>query len=221
MRKVWTILFSIIIFTAIGWAGVFPSFKKANVVETTSDNLDDLNKIELLSAVPLGKEAELIKKFQKKEGLDLLKKFERYKDIMVETTRGGEVLLITIPASRLFMPNDIDLTARAHIYLEPFKRYLKRPDMYWVILDMHTDNTGSEAYTDSLALNRVNSVFSWFADSGCDTRYLFPTASGQNEPLPNNNNQSMEDRAKNRRLEIYLVPGKLMLESAKNGRIVF
>lgn len=31
----------------------------------------------------------------------------------------------------------------------------------------------------------------------------------------------MTNRAKNRRLEVYLVPGKKMLEQAKKGRIVF
>ena len=34
-------------------------------------------------------------------------------------------------------------------------------------------------------------------------------------------NNSMSNRERNRRLEVYLVPGKKMLEQAKKGRIVF
>ena len=42
---------------------------------------------------------------------------------------------------------------------------------------------------------------------------------GDEMPLVPNN--SMSNREKNRRLEVYLVPGKKMLEMAKKGRIVF
>jgi outer membrane protein OmpA-like peptidoglycan-associated protein len=86
---------------------------------------------------------------------------------------------------------------------------------------MHTDNTGSEVYTDRLSLQRVNAVFDWFDDQGCDTRFLFPTASGAAEPLPGNNNESLQQRRQNRRLEILLVPGEKMIEEAKKGRIAF
>lgn len=185
-------------------------------------NLDDLDKYGLLAANPLGKQAELVKKFQVKEGVAILNgPLAKYKDIKVEKMRDGEVLLITIPASRLFLPNDTLLRKDAGKYLQPFKRYLKNPDMYWVVLDMHTDNTGSEQYTDNLSLQRVSAVFDWFEDQECDTRYLFPTASGASEPLPGNDNQTLAERAENRRLEILLVPGKKMTEEAKKGKIAF
>lgn len=38
-------------------------------------------------------------------------------------------------------------------------------------------------------------------------------------PLVENN--SLTNRERNRRLEVYLVPGTKMLEQAKKGRIVF
>ncbi len=41
------------------------------------------------------------------------------------------------------------------------------------------------------------------------------------DDMPLKPNNSVENRADNRRLEIYLVPGKKMLEQAKKGRIVF
>lgn len=185
-------------------------------------NLDELDKYGLLLANPLGKQADLIKKFQVKEGVAILNgPLARYSDIKVEKMRDGEVLLITIPASRLFMPNDTVLRRDAGKYLSPFKRYLKMPDMYWMVLDMHTDNTGSEQYTDELSLQRVSAIFDWFEDEDCDTRYLFPTASGASEPLPGNDNETLAKRAENRRLEILLVPGKRMVEEAKKGKIAF
>lgn len=91
--------------------------------------------------------------------------------------------------------------------------------MYRVMLVMHTDNTGSDAYRDQITIDRVNSVFDWFGNSGSDTRYLFSYALGDEMPLKPND--SMDNRDRNRRLEIYLVPGEKMVEQAKKGRISF
>lgn len=197
-------------------------------IDKISESLQDLNKLGLLSALPLGKDTSLIKKMQLKQGNLLFKEYDRLnkgrnkRDIAtVEKFRNGEVLLITIPSSLLFYPNETTLTPNASKYLSPLVRFLKNPDMYWMVLDMHTDNTGSKEYTDSLALDRVDAVFEWFENNGSDTRFLFPTASGSTEPLPGNKNLSMESRARNRRLEVYLIPGNKMLDQAKKGRIGF
>ena len=137
----------------------------------------------------------------------------------MEAYRNKEVLLITIPAHLLFAPNSTELKQGASDYLSPIKRYLKDPDMYRVMLVMHTDNTGSAVFRDQLTADRVNTVFDWFDNTGIDTRYLFSYALGDDMPLKPND--SMENRDKNRRLEIYLVPGKKMVEQAQKGRIAF
>ena len=89
--------------------------------------------------------------------------------------------------------------------------------MYRVLMVMHTDNTGSTSYTDSLSLERVESIYEYLDDMGVDTRYLFPTGAGSTDPLVPNN--TADGRARNRRLEIYLIPGTLMQDEAKKGRI--
>lgn len=126
---------------------------------------------------------------------------------------------MTIPASQLFMPNETTLRPSASALLNPIKRYLKDPDMYRVLMVMHTDNTGSEAYRDNITELRAEAVFDWFNNQHVNTKYLFPYAYGDEMPLVENN--TMGNRSKNRRLEIYLMPGRKMLEQAKKGRIVF
>ena len=188
-----------------------------------SEDLDELTLPEMINSVELDKKsAELIRKFQDKEGRNRLhgKEYNAQKNgCTVETYRNKEVLLITIPASKLFAPNEIELRREAASLLAPLKRYLKDPDMYRVLLVMHTDNTGSEGYRDNLTEERSTALFDWFVDQGADTRFLFSYAMGDEMPLVPNN--SMSNREKNRRLEVYLVPGKKMLEMAKKGRIVF
>lgn len=183
--------------------------------------LDDLNFIEMLNSVDAGDASSLIQKFQAKEGKNKLLngKYNPAGECKVEAFRNKEVLLITIPAHLLFDPNDINLKESASQYLSPILRYLKEPDMFRVMLVMHTDNTGSEEYRDKITIDRVNSVFDWYEDSGADTSYLFSYALGDAMPLKPND--SMENRRQNRRLEIYLVPGKKMVEEALKGRIAF
>ena len=187
------------------------------------EDLDEMSFTEMINSVPLdSKSADLIRKFQDKEGRNRLhgREFSLAKNnCTVETFRNKEVLLVTIPASALFAPNDTVLRHGADKLLAPFKRYLKDPDMYRVLMVMHTDNTGSESYRDELTEKRSNAVNDWFLDQDADCTYLFPYAFGDDMPLVPNN--SMSNREKNRRLEIYLMPGKKMLEQAKKGRIVF
>ncbi|MDE6077808.1 MAG: OmpA family protein [Muribaculaceae bacterium] len=185
------------------------------------ESLDELDFIEMINSVDVSKYSDLIQKFQTKEGKTKLLngKYNPKGECTVEAYRNKEVLLITIPAHLLFNPNETDLKKGASEYLAPIRRYLKEPDTYRVMLVMHTDNTGSEHYREQLTADRVNSVFDWYENSGSDTRYLFSYALSDDMPL--RPNDSMDNRDKNRRLEIYLVPGQVMLEQAKKGKISF
>lgn len=183
--------------------------------------LDEMTKEELLFSLALGKQAPLIKKFQEKEATRLLNNNYNPKKngCNIETMRSGEVIIITIPTDLLFLPNERTLIDDCDNLLSPIQRYLKTPDFYRVLLVMHTDDTGSETYTDELSLDRVDAVFDWFETHSTNTTYLFPTASGASEPLFGTKNNTVKNRAKNRRLEIYLIPGEEMLRQAKLGRI--
>ena len=183
--------------------------------------LDEMTKEELLFSLALGKQAPLIKKFQEKEATRLLNNNYNPKKngCNIETMRSGEVIIITIPTDLLFLPNERTLIDDCDNFLSPIQRYLKTPDFYRVLLVMHTDDTGSETYTDELSLDRVDAVFDWFETHNTNTTYLFPTASGASEPLLGTKNNTVKNRAKNRRLEIYLIPGEEMLRQAKLGRI--
>ena len=154
---------------------------------------------------------DAVQDFQYKQAVELIK--QNYE---VELTRDNEVIIVTIPAERLFASNDTVLAATGPAALKPMLRYLKNPGFYKLLLVMHSDDTGSKAYTVRLTRSRVNAVFDWF-DANGDVDYIVPYALGSNDPL--NANDSMEKRRKNRRLEIYIVPNDVMLEQAKRGAI--
>lgn len=213
MKRLFFTILTAALLSSGGWAQ--KKAQSSGRVET----LDALPLIEMLNSVETGKTSELIQKFQNKEGKTRLinGKFGPKSGCTVEALRNKEVLLVTIPASMLFGPNATELLPTAGEFLAPFRRYLKDPDMYRVVMVMHTDNTGSEQYREELTNARADSVFEWFDKSGVNTSYLFPYALSDTMPLAENT--SVADRAANRRLEIYLVPGTKMVEQAKKGRI--
>lgn len=187
--------------------------------------LEDLTFKAMLKSVDLSKEqraADLIRRFQDLEARQKLMNgplSPRHGDCNIEAFRKKEVILVTIPASLLFAPNSTELLPDAATYLKPITRYMKDPDMYRVLLVMHTDNTGSPEYRDDITAYRVDAVTEWFDASGADTSYTFSYAFGDESPLLPNT--SIENRSSNRRLEIYLMPGEKMLQEAKKGKIDF
>ena len=134
----------------------------------------------------------------------------------VELMRDQQVIVVTIPASQLFDANDTILTDVGKAVIRPLLKYLANPGFYKMLLVMHSDNTGSDAYTLGLTRDRVNAVFDWI-DEQAGTEFVVPYALGPTEPLVDNN--SFENRRLNRRLEIYLVPEEVMLDQAKRGNV--
>ena len=216
-------LFKTFLFASLLTCGILPvSSQTRKDAHERVEALDELSFTEMINSVPLDeKSASLVRKFQEKEARErVLKSYGLSRNgCNVETFRNKEVLLVTIPASKLFAPNSTELRSDAAAYLTPLKRYLKDPDMYRVLIVMHTDNTGSEAYREKITEERSTAVFDWFESQNLDTEYLFSYAYADEMPLKENN--SMSNRDQNRRLEIYLVPGEKMADQAKKGRIVF
>ena len=180
------------------------------------DHLDDIYEMSLdenlvTPEIKNDKQADKIQDFQ----YDMAVAFKK-SNYDVEIMRDDEVIVVTIPASQLFEANDTVLTSLGEKQLKPFLRMIKNPGFYKLLLVMHSDNTGSSEYTLNLTRQRVNAVFDWFDENG-SVDYVVPYALGETDPLVDNN--SVENRKTNRRLEIFLVPEQTMLQQAKKGRI--
>jgi outer membrane protein OmpA-like peptidoglycan-associated protein len=66
----------------------------------------------------------------------------------------------------------------------------------------HTDSTGSDAINEPLSLNRARTVRDYLADRGVPSSRLEIAGRGPREPVADN--ATVEGRAKNRRVEIFL-----------------
>lgn len=164
-----------------------------------------------LPEVKSGKQADRVTAFQYNAAVAYKKK-----NLDVELMRDGEVIIITFQSTRIFAEGDTVLTKDGAKALQPMLAALKPQGFYKMLLVMHSDNTGSETYTYELSRARVNAVYDWF-DANGDVDFVVPYALGDTDPIVDNN--SYDNRARNRRLEIYLVPAELMIERAKKGDI--
>lgn len=68
----------------------------------------------------------------------------------------------------------------------------------------HTDSLGNPDYNLRLSLRRANAVADYLMDQGVARHRLSTEGRGQLEPIASN--QTVEGRAENRRVEIYVIP---------------
>lgn len=206
MRRVSHILIAALLMMTT--AGILPLSAKVHVDDIYEMSLDENL---MTPEIKNDKQADRIQEFQYNMAVAF-----KQTNYDVEIMRDDEVIVITIPASQLFDPNDTVLNKLGEEQLKPFLRMLNNPGFYKLLLVMHSDNTGSSEYTLNLTRQRVNAIFDWFEENG-SVDYVVPYALGETDPIVDNN--SVESRKTNRRLEIFLIPEQTMLQQAKKGRI--
>lgn len=90
-----------------------------------------------------------------------------------------------------------------------FKEY---PDTNILVVG-HTDSVGAEEYNMTLSKNRAYAVTNYFVDNGISSSRLTTNWFGETQPVEDN--ATAEGRAKNRRVNIAIVPNEKMIEEAK------
>lgn len=123
----------------------------------------------------------------------------------VELLRDDQVVAITISLSNLFAPNSWELSTTSNKYLQPFLKFLRQYGEFKLLLTVHTDNTGSESYRKWICEQRVLSLYDYFDTHGATSSMIYGYPMGCSQPLVSDD--SVNNRALNRRLEIYIVPG--------------
>lgn len=175
---------------------------------TVAPDIHSVSKAENLSfpAVP-DKQHKYISDYMLREAQAIVK--QGYK---VETERQGEIIVVTIPASSLFMPNSTQLEISGQKLLDPFMAYLKTEGRFKIILAMHSDDTGSASYLEKLTGDRLKAVMGYFEKHSEHHEQIAGYALADKEPVRPNSN--IANRAQNRRLEIYIVPDQELLRQA-------
>jgi len=143
----------------------------------------------------------------------LANRFEREGMQTDLTEREGMVLMVTVPVADFFMANDTLLSHTAFAKLKILSNPLRTPDKYKLLIVVHSDDTGSDEYLNSLTTTRADAIRNWIADQGIPVDAVVPYGLGYDEPI--NSEQSRKGRAANRRVEFYYIPGPILIEELK------
>lgn len=77
----------------------------------------------------------------------------------------------------------------------------------------HTDSVGAEEYNMTLSKNRANAVTDYLVNNGVSSGRLNTNWFGETQPT--NDNSTATGRAKNRRVNVAIVPNQKMIDDAK------
>ena len=139
------------------------------------------------------------------------KRMEAQKQAMEKATEGTGVdvtrtednqLKLNIPNDISFATGSAALKPELRDVLSQFAKGLTEAPNTYVKVIGHTDSVGTDANNQKLSVERADSVRDFLNDRGVSGNRIEVTGRGEREPIASN--ETVEGRAKNRRVEIFL-----------------
>ncbi|GGZ16184.1 hypothetical protein GCM10007049_05570 [Echinicola pacifica] len=132
-----------------------------------------------------------------------------------EVNRVDEGINVTFDASLAFKINSATLSdSYKEDLISAAQVFGKYPDTN-ILIEGHTDDTGSEDFNMQLSEKRAKAVSSFLVSQGVDPNRL--TNKWYGETQPKYANDSEENRSKNRRVEMAIYANEDMKQDAKTG----
>lgn len=113
-----------------------------------------------------------------------------------------------------FATNKYDINEQSRTNLDKLSGVMKEyPDTNIVVVG-HTDSTGPYEFNMTLSKNRAQSVTNYLIGKGLSSGRFTTEWFGPDNPT--HDNSTAEGRAKNRRVNVAIVPNEKMIQEAKN-----
>ena len=131
--------------------------------------------------------------------------------------RVGEGIDMTFNSGLLFQINSSVLSEAAKVNLAKVANvFIKYPETN-ILVEGHTDNTGSPEFNMDLSKKRAHAVSDFLASKGVSTSRMDIKWYGESQPKYPNDNES--NRALNRRVELAITANDQMKEKAQQGNL--
>lgn len=124
----------------------------------------------------------------------------------IDVVREGNNLRLIMPSNITFATDQSYISTGFHATLDDIAKVLIKYDKTLLSIEGHTDNTGSNEYNQDLSLKRANSVKNYLVHKNILAARLNVKGFGENMPLVAND--TPQNRALNRRVEIQIVPNE-------------
>jgi outer membrane protein OmpA-like peptidoglycan-associated protein len=115
---------------------------------------------------------------------------------------GEDTLLVHFKSDVLFDVDSAALDSSGRDTLEDVAGVIKQYDKTAVVVQGHTDSTGSEEHNQVLSERRADSVSNYLGNRGVDDQRLSAVGLGEGYPVASNDTES--GRRQNRRVDILL-----------------
>jgi len=134
-----------------------------------------------------------------------------------QVTRVGEGINMTFNSGLLFKINSSLLSEEAKVNLQKVAAiFQKYPDEN-ILIEGHTDDTGTPEYNMELSRKRAASVSDYLSSKGVSTSRMEIKWYGESQPKVPNDNEA--DRALNRRVELGIMANDQMKQKAQTGSL--
>ena len=131
--------------------------------------------------------------------------------------RVGEGIKITFDSGILFDTNSAALRAASTADIDKLATTLKEYPDTNILVEGHTDNTGTDAINQPLSENRAQSVSSALTSDGVAGSRITTKGYGSSQPVADNSTEA--GKQANRRVEIAIFANEKMKKAAENGTL--
>jgi outer membrane protein OmpA-like peptidoglycan-associated protein len=166
------------------------------------------------TAVGAGAGALIGKKMDKQKAE--LAAIEGAKTEEIVDINGLKALKVTFDSGILFNTGKSELSANSKTALSQFASSIKNNPQTDVLIQGHTDNTGSDKVNIPLSEKRASSVTEFLKIQGVNNKVV---ASGLGSTKPVADNSTVDGRTQNRRVEVYISANDQMIKAAEAGTL--
>jgi outer membrane protein OmpA-like peptidoglycan-associated protein len=166
----------------------------------------------IIGAVVGGTAGALIGNYMDKQAAEMQKDLEGAK-----VERIGEGIKITFDSGILFDVNSSTLKEDARTNISKLSTILKKYSDTNILVEGHTDSDGTDAYNQALSERRAASVSGFAKDQGVAAARFTTVGYGESQPVASN--ETVDGKAKNRRVDIAIFANEDLKEAAEKGKL--
>jgi len=163
----------------------------------------------IIGAAVGGAAGAIIGSYMDKQAAELQRDLEGAK-----VERIGEGIKITFNSGLLFDVDKSELRETSKQNLADLARILNKYGDTNILIEGHTDSTGTEEYNQTLSKNRADSVGGYLAVLEVKSSRFTLVGYGENQPVATNDNDA--GRQLNRRVDIAIMANEKLKKAAKD-----
>ncbi|WP_162428568.1 OmpA family protein [Pontibacter pudoricolor] len=166
----------------------------------------------IIGAAVGGTTGALIGRHMDKQAAELQRDLENAK-----VERVGEGIKITFNSGILFATNSDALQSNAQTEISQLAATLKKYEDTNILIEGHTDNTGTRELNQRLSERRAESVASYLSGQGVSRNRMTTKGYAFDQPIADNSTAA--GRQQNRRVEIAIFANEKMKKAAERGEL--